>query len=124
MYFDKIIFIWAEGVKRLRKYEVFSKYRPIVYSFKEDYIMAFAGIGISVVGLFFSLLEVPVLMLLSFPMALGGLILSVMTLRKNREILTIIGVAVCAVLTIYLAVVWAMGIGAIAAFLAEQPWIF
>lgn len=86
--------------------------------------MAFAGIGISVVGLFFSLLQVPVLMLLSFPMALGGLVLSLLMLRKNREILTIVGVAICAVLTIYIAIVWIMGIGTISAFLAEQPWLF
>ena len=81
--------------------------------------MAFAGIGISVVGLFFSLLQVPVLMLLSLPMALGGLVLSLLTLKKNKETLTIVGVAVCAVLTIYLAVVWIFGIGHMCAFLAS-----
>ncbi len=80
--------------------------------------MAFAGIGISAVGLFFCLLEVPVLMLLTLPMALGGLVLSLLTLKKSRDILAIVGVAVCAIITIYIAIVWVMGMGQIGAFLA------
>ena len=80
--------------------------------------MAFVGLGVSLVGLFFCCLKVPVLMLLSLPMALVGTLLSVMNLRKEKGTFTIISLVVCAVVAIYIAVIWVIGIGNILAYLA------
>lgn len=79
--------------------------------------MAFAGLGISLIGVFFCCLKVPVLMLLSLPMAAVGLLLSILSLRKERSVFNIVSTVICAVATIYIAVIWFMGISAIIGYL-------
>ena len=80
--------------------------------------MAFVGLGVTLVGLFFCCLKVPVLMLLSLPMALVGTLLSVMNLRKEKSKFTIISLDICAIVAIYIAVIWVVGIGNIMAYFA------
>lgn len=80
--------------------------------------MAFVGLGVTLVGLFFCCLKVPVLMLLSLPMALVGTLLSVMNLRKEKSKFTIISLVICAIVAIYIAVIWVVGIGNIMAYFA------
>lgn len=72
--------------------------------------MAFAGLGISLIGVFFCCLKVPVLMLLSLPMAAVGLLLSIMSLRKEKSVFNIVSTVICAVATVYIAVIWVIGI--------------
>ena len=79
--------------------------------------MAFAGLGISLIGVFFCCLKVPVLMLLSLPMAAVGLLLSIMSLCKEKSIFNIVSTVICAVATIYIAVIWVIGINTIITYL-------